>query len=138
MRRVVLPIILLLIGIYFVITPPDLVTAGRERARVNLRAPAGDRPTQIDPAGETVLPNGRLLTPAGVQVTVDPHPYGLALSPDGKTLVTANIGPWPFSLSVIRNLDSKRPVVTAIPRINPPQGAEIEPSSVFHGPGDCQ
>src|SRR5205823_1915827 len=58
--------------------------APRERARANsldLRAPADDRPAQIDPAGETVLPNGRLITPRGIQVKVAPHPSGLALSP---------------------------------------------------------
>ena len=66
-------------------------------------------------------------------MTVDPHPYGLALSPDGRTLVTANIGTWPFSLSVIRNLDSKHPDVQDIPRIHPAKDSDIEPSMVYMG-----
>jgi YVTN family beta-propeller protein len=63
---------------------------------------------QIDPAGagETILPNGRLITPLGTQVKVAPHPYGLALSSDGKILVTANSGTNPFSVSIITELGS--------------------------------
>ncbi|MGA2609337.1 MAG: hypothetical protein ABSH01_17990, partial [Terriglobia bacterium] len=53
-----------------------------------LQAPAGRLPVKIDLRGMTVLPNGRLITPFGKQVKVAPHPYGLGLSPDGKTLVT--------------------------------------------------
>ena len=70
-------------------------------SNTNLQAPAGNKPTRIDPRGETVLPNGRLITPLGVQVKVAPHPYGLALSPDGKTLVTVNSGTKPFSISIL-------------------------------------
>jgi len=83
--------------------------------QAQLQAPAGGRPVKIDPAGETVLPNGRLITPRGTQVKVAPHPYGLALSPDGNTLVTANSGTAPFSLSIITGLDSPQPTVVQIP-----------------------
>jgi DNA-binding beta-propeller fold protein YncE len=96
-----------------------------------LQAPAGARPVKIDPAGETVLPNGRLITPLGTQVKVAPHPYGLALSPDGKTLVTANSGTSPFSFSIITELQSDQPKVVQVP---PGQGsAEADPESVFLG-----
>lgn len=54
---------------------------------VELAAPAGDRPAHIDPAGVTVLPSGRLVTPAGETVRVENKPFGLALSPDGRTAV---------------------------------------------------
>src|SRR5262249_28350581 len=52
-------------------------------------APAGERPattkTTINGLNGAILPNGRLLTPAGVEVNVQaPKPFGLALSPDGK------------------------------------------------------
>jgi YVTN family beta-propeller protein len=37
-----------------------------------------------------VLPNGRLVKPAGTSVQVGTNPLGLALTPDGKYLVTSN------------------------------------------------
>jgi YVTN family beta-propeller protein len=96
-----------------------------------LEAPAGDRPVKIDLSGETVLPNGRLITPLGRQVKVAPHPYGLALVPDGKTLVTANSGTHPFSVSIITQLDSVEPQVAQIPPGLKP--ADADPDSVFLG-----
>jgi YVTN family beta-propeller protein len=86
-----------------------------DAARVGLRAPAFNRPVEINPDGETVLPNGRLITPLGKHVKVAPHPYGLALSPDGKTLVTANSGTHPFSFSIITELGSDQPKVVQVP-----------------------
>lgn len=88
----------------------------------SLRAPAGTRPTQINPAAETVLPNGRLITPRGILLKVAPHPYGLALSPDGKILVTANGGTSPFSASIITDLASVSPQVAQIPPTNSAKG----------------
>ncbi len=83
------------------------------------RAPAGELPTTrdaiVDGVRVAVLPNGRLLTPAGVEVDVTaPKPYGMALSPDGKTLATINSGASRFSVSLIRNLDSAAPVVQRV------------------------
>jgi len=69
-------------------------------------APAGDRYTRINKEGETVIPNGRLITPMGKQIFVAPHPFGLTLSPDGKTIITANSGVGPFSISIIRDFNS--------------------------------
>lgn len=88
---------------------------GAQTGRIYLEAPAGNRYAERNPAGTTVLPNGRLLTPRGRQVLVAPHPYGLALSPDGKTLVTSNSGTGPFSLSILTDLDSPTPLVAQIP-----------------------
>ena len=79
-----------------------------------LSSPSGKRYTKINPNGTTIIPNGRLLTPMGKQIRVAPHPYGLVLSPDGKTLVTANSGTYPFSLSIIRNIDSNEQAVQQI------------------------
>ncbi|HEV2491497.1 MAG TPA: bifunctional YncE family protein/alkaline phosphatase family protein [Terriglobia bacterium] len=98
---------------------------------LELHAPAGQRATAIDPSGETVLPNGRLITPRGIQVKVAPHPYGLALSPDGRTLVTANSGTAPFSVSIMTNLESSQPKVVQIPSGVKPAEGELE--SVFMG-----
>lgn len=84
--------------------------------RFYLQSPAGDRFTQINPQGITILPNGRLLTPAGKQIQVAPHPFGMTLTPDGRVLVTANGGVGPFSITIIRNPESSEPVVTQIPQ----------------------
>jgi len=99
----------------------------------SMRAPAGDRFTHIDPAGETVLPNGRIITPRGVQVKVAPHPYGLALSPDGQTLVTSNSGTAPFSVSIVTDLASPAPKVAQIPEGFPKRDTESDPDSVYMG-----
>src|SRR5438477_3260178 len=72
----------------------------------NLRAPAGDLPAKVDPASVTILPNGRFITARGTQVMVAPHPYGLALSSDGSTLVTSNSGTHPFSISIITGIET--------------------------------
>jgi DNA-binding beta-propeller fold protein YncE len=96
-----------------------------------LSAPAGNRPTRIDPSGQTILPSGRLITPLGRQVKVAPHPYGLTLSPDGKTLVTVNSGTKPFSVSILTGLDSPQPQVAQIP---PGFGSnDDDPESVLLG-----
>ncbi len=96
-----------------------------------LAAPAGVLPTSIAPDGATILPNGRRVTPRGVYVRVAPHPYGMALSPDGSTLVTVNSGTSPFSLSIITHLGSGHPTVAQIP----PDGksSDADPKSVFLG-----
>lgn len=133
MRRMVLLLGLLVVAAYFLVKPPMLVKAGRATSPAELSAPAGDRPAHIERSGETVLPNGRLITPQGVQVTVDPHPYAMALSPDESTLVTANTGTWPFSLSIINDLSASAPKVERVPREYPPKHSDVEPSSVYMG-----
>jgi len=96
-----------------------------------LQAPAGRLPVRIAPRGVTVLPNGRLLTPSGKQVKVAPHPYGLALSPDGKTLVTVNSGTHPFSASIVTDLFGLAPHVAQIPPGF--KSSDADPESVFLG-----
>lgn len=83
--------------------------------RYVITAPAGSAYTKIDKAGRTVLPNGRFVTPRGRQIQTAPHPYGLVLSPDGKTVITANSGINPFSISIIRDALGTNPVVRQIP-----------------------
>lgn len=53
----------------------------------DLVSPVTSEPTRIVPDGISVLPSGRLVTPAGQTTRVTHKPYGLALSPDGKTAV---------------------------------------------------
>ena len=80
-----------------------------------LSAPAGERPTQINKSGITIIPNGRLITPVGKTITVAPHPYGLAISNNGNIAVTANSGTRPLSISIIRDLLSTNPQVQQVP-----------------------
>src|SRR5882672_10104096 len=94
-------------------------------------APAGDRYTAIDRAGATVLPNGRLITPLGKQIQVAPHPFGLTLSPDGKTIITANSGVGPFSISILEDFNSLTPAIRQIPETHDPEKGLLE--AVFMG-----
>jgi YVTN family beta-propeller protein len=80
-----------------------------------LNAPAGDRYVSIDPNGETIIPNGRIVAPAGKSIVVAPHPYGLTVSPDGNTAVTANSGTGPLSITIIRDILSDTPEVQQVP-----------------------
>jgi YVTN family beta-propeller protein len=81
-----------------------------------IEAPAEKLQTQINKNGKTVIPNGRFLTPRGKQIQTAPHPYGLVLSPDGNTAITANSGIKPFSISIIKNILSENPEVTQVPK----------------------
>ena len=49
--------------------------------------PAEKQYTHIDKQGKTVIPNGRIITPAGKSFSTAPHPYGLAVSRDGSCLL---------------------------------------------------
>ncbi|MBC7923975.1 MAG: hypothetical protein H7Z75_23120 [Ferruginibacter sp.] len=94
-------------------------------------APAGNAYTQINPDSATVLPNGRLITPLGKTIRVAPHPYGLVLSPDGSTVITANSGTAPLSITFLRNGLGGTPTVQQIP-----PGADTDKgilASVFMG-----
>src|SRR5262249_54332984 len=86
---------------------------------LSFSAPAGNRPastdTVVDGVRAAILPNGRLVTPAGTEVNVQaPKPFGMALSPDGRTVATLNSGAGPFSLTLITHLDDPAPVVKRI------------------------
>ena len=85
----------------------------------NFESPAGNLPdSQHVPVGRydgAVIPNGRLITPAGIEVSVAaPKAFGMALSPDGKTLATVNSGIGPFSISLIHDLQTLVPSVVFI------------------------
>ena len=92
--------------------------AGRVRppkddaAAMLMRAPSGDRYAERNPQGETVLPNGRIITPSGRLFRVEPHPYGLTLSPDGRWLIAAcSAGP---QLSILDLANPDAPVQSVI------------------------
>jgi len=94
-----------------------LVACKRESSESTwiITAPAGDKYCEINFEGKTIIPNGRFIEPAGKIYMLAPHPYGLKVSPDGKTAVTANSGTSPLSISIIRGIDTDSPVVQQIP-----------------------
>ena len=53
-----------------------------------LTVPGVDKFTELNPGGTSVLPSGRLVTPAGDFIRITNAPYGMAVSPDGKKAVT--------------------------------------------------
>ncbi len=56
------------------------------------RAPAGSQAAGPLGGGRGVLPNGRSVGPAGVQIPTETLPLNLALSPDGQHLLVTNDG----------------------------------------------
>ncbi|MDN5214109.1 hypothetical protein QQ020_18680 [Fulvivirgaceae bacterium BMA12] len=96
-----------------------------------VQVPAGTKQTHIDKLGKTIIPNGRIIRPQGKTYSIAPHPYGLTLSPDGNTVITANSGTNPLSISIIRNAMSDQPEIQQIP-----EGARTDKgilASVFMG-----
>ncbi len=80
-----------------------------------ITAPAGNEFVKIDKTGKTIIPNGRIVAPAGKSIVVAPHPFGLTISPNGNTAITANSGTGPLSITIIRNILAKNPEVQQIP-----------------------
>jgi len=80
-----------------------------------ISSPSGSKFTHISKNGETIIPNGRIITPAGKCYAVAPHPYGLAISNDGSTVVTANSGTSPLAITILRNLESDNPDIQQVP-----------------------
>jgi YVTN family beta-propeller protein len=104
---------------------------GQDKFEWLAQAPADTLPAQINKTGKTIIPNGRIITPPGRTFQVAPHPYGLTLSPDGNTLVTANSGTSPLSITIIRNIYNEQPEIQQIP-----EGVETDEgilASVFMG-----
>jgi YVTN family beta-propeller protein len=62
-------------------------------------APAGIRQA-VRRAGASILPGGRVIAPFGREYPTGPGPFALAVSPSGRGAVTANAGPWRYSLTV--------------------------------------
>ncbi len=73
-----------------------------------MSAPARERVATNNPTAP-VLPNGRLLWPRGRHVKIAAHPFGITLSPDGKTLLASCSGTEPFAISILTDLASEAP-----------------------------
>jgi YVTN family beta-propeller protein len=69
-----------------------IVAAGAALAQPYLHAPAVETYATHDPAGTTVLPNGRYLTPAGRHYRLVRFPHGMAMTRDGARLFVASDG----------------------------------------------
>jgi YVTN family beta-propeller protein len=63
-------------------------------------APAGVRQA-LRREGASILPGGRIIAPAGKEYPTGPGPFALALSPSGRSAITANTGPWRYTLTLL-------------------------------------
>ena len=59
-----------------------------------LEVPGKDEFCKVDVGGVSVLPSGRYATPVGESIRITNDPYGMAISPDGKTAITLHGGPF--------------------------------------------
>ncbi len=107
---------IILIGLFYACNTnsSDDDTVENKTAWVS-QAPAGDRYTVIDTAGQTIIPNGRIIQPMGTTYPVAPHPYGLVMSDDGSIAISANSGTSPFSITIFQNPLSGNPQIRQIP-----------------------
>lgn len=74
--------------------------------------PEKDRPSAPVTA---ILPNGRLISPAGDWIEVAPFPFSLIPRPDGQQLVAPSLG-FPFALNLIDHPANSNRRVAQIPR----------------------
>jgi YVTN family beta-propeller protein len=66
------------------------------------------------PGATVQLPNGRMITPAGITTELAPFPFAMAVRPDGGQIVAPSIG-WPFSLNLIDDPATAQVRVRRIP-----------------------
>src|ERR1022692_4019080 len=66
-------------------------------------APAGSRPAARISDSEAILPGGRMVRPLGQQYATGPGPFGIAISPSGNLVMSANGGPDRSSLPALEN-----------------------------------
>ncbi len=77
-----------------------LVVLGSAITAQSYTAPAGDRPA-LRRSGASILPGGKIIAPLGEDYVTGPGPFGIAVSASGRTVVTANIGPFRYSYTVL-------------------------------------
>jgi YVTN family beta-propeller protein len=76
-----------------------LLVMGAEAAHYS--TPAGTRPALRRPGAASILPGGRIITPLGRQFITGPGAFGIAISPGGRRIVTADGGPRRYALTVL-------------------------------------
>jgi DNA-binding beta-propeller fold protein YncE len=69
-----------------------LLTMAQQKPVTVLQVPGKQKFCTINEKGITVLPSGRLLTPAGEMIRISHDPFGMAISPNGKKVVTLHSG----------------------------------------------
>ena len=106
-----------------------LVTAALYAA--DYRAPAGTRPPDRGDIEGSILPGGRIVTPIGGLYPTGPGPFGLAISPSGELVVSANGGPNRYSLTVLTKGDVRQVVAPKRPEKGQPDPDDWH--SVFMG-----
>ena len=82
------------------------------------------------------MPGGRIVTPLGQQYVTGPGPFGLAISPSGDLVVSANGGPDRYSLTVLRKRQgawTERQIVAPRRRRDSEEPEEDDWHSVFMG-----
>lgn len=103
-------------------------------------APAGIRQAARR-EGASILPGGRIVAPYGKERSTGPGPFGFVLSPSGRGAVTANTGPWRYTMTVFqrdraghwdsREIDSRSP--SALDEFGIPKGQGGEWKGVSNG-----
>ncbi|MDP2338772.1 MAG: bifunctional YncE family protein/alkaline phosphatase family protein [Bacteroidota bacterium] len=96
-------ILRLLIVVLFVSAGQNLLA--QKKVEI-LTVPAGNKFTQINIGGTTILPSGRFATPAGQLIRITNDPYGMAISPDGKKSITLHNGV--FTIIDLQTLSATR------------------------------
>src|SRR5262245_11442027 len=148
-RRVIAPVALAAVvgGLAgWTITQSTVASDGQDHGSgdskaIEFRAPAGALPAtrhiNIDGYDAAVLPNGRIVTPAGREVAVNaPKPFGLALARNGTMLATVNSGITPFSVSIIKNITSNAASTALVPLSSVFMGVTFSPDSTrFYAAG---
>jgi YVTN family beta-propeller protein len=86
--------------------PLAAVTFFSATAQAVLQVPAGNQFCTINEKGISILPSGRFVTPAGELIRITHDPFGMALSPDGKKVVTLHNGV--FTIINLANLQHTR------------------------------
>ncbi len=112
-----------------------LLTAATTLMAQGFTAPAGDRPAQKHASG-AILPGGRVIFPDGMQFITGAGPFGLAVSPEGHTVITANGGAGRNSLSILeqnRNSQWEMRHVLARTKAEPGEDEDADWRGVFMG-----
>ncbi len=78
--------------IIFFIPGNIFFTQAQQKSSGILTAPAENAFSMINEKGVSILPSGRYVTPAGKTIRITHDPFGMAISPDGKTAVTLHNG----------------------------------------------
>jgi YVTN family beta-propeller protein len=103
-------------------------------------APAGARQSSRR-EGASILPGGRIIAPYGKEHSTGPGPSAFVLSPSGHSAVTANAGPWRYTMTVFqrdrtghwetREIDARTP--SALDEFGIPKGQGGEWKGVSNG-----